>query len=452
VPTESAEPTLRGSVTDDRPRSDVGFVLPDGVSGDCLAVAARVSQGRLEQRLARLAVFGAVPGGGVAREALGDADLEAHAFLVAEANALACSAALDAAGNLYLRRAGVLQGPPVVTGSHVDTQPLGGSLDGAYGVCAGLETIAALNDCGLSTLLPIEVVVWSNEEGCRFPPGSLGSQAFVERQRLAALLDVRDAGGLRYGDAVDALRARLAPIAELPLERPFHAFIEAHIEQGPVLEAAGLPIGVVSAVQGVRWFRVHVTGAAAHAGTTPRAFRRDALRAAVSLIDELHRYAECTDGLALTVGRLEVDPGAINTIAGSVDFTVDVRHVDGARLGSFESMLLDACHAGRMNCAMRVERLMALDTTPLDGNVCDVLRASAAALGLGSTDIVSGAFHDSVHLATHCPTGMLFVPSRQGISHHPAEYTAPELLCDGARVLAATLAAVAGICMKPRAA
>jgi N-carbamoyl-L-amino-acid hydrolase len=408
-------------------------------------LAARVSEHRLSGLLAGLATYGARPEGGVNRQALTSADVDARAFLADHAAALGCRAALDPAGNLFMRRAGTADVAPIVTGSHVDTQPAGGKLDGAYGICAGLEVIAALNDANIETRRPIEVVAWSNEEGCRFSPGSLGAQAFVAPHRLDALAAAQDANGVRYADDMAAMRRRLAHLPVHPLGAPMHAFFEAHIEQGPILEKADVPIGIVVGVQGVRWFRVDARGRAAHAGTTPLALRRDALRAVNALLAELYGAAERIADLRLTVGRIEVAPASINTIPGEATITVDMRHADAAVLDAAEKLLRDFCGAERHGCRLAVEPLMQLPTTSFDETVRASLRHAANELGLPAMDIVSGAFHDSVHLATHCPTGMLFVPSRDGLSHHPDEYTDSSLLAAGTRVLAVALAGYAEV-------
>ena len=413
-------------------------------------IADHVQGPRLLALIAELATLGARADGGVNRQALTDFDIDARGFLAQRARALGCTVSLDAAGNMFMRRAGVAQGTgvatvaAVATGSHIDTQPAGGKLDGAYGVCAGLEVIAALNDAGLSTLHPVEVVVWANEEGCRFAPGSLGSQAYVRPQALKDLVEARDSAGVRYADCVTRMRERLPQIEERVLGGTLHAFIEAHIEQGPVLEAAGLPIGIVSAIQGVRWFQVRAEGEAAHAGTTPLAYRRDALRALTPLIEKLYAASERNPALRTTVGRISVEPDSINTIPGAASFSIDMRHADADVLDRTEKLVRDWCAAPRHGCRLTVERAMAMETTPFDEVIAGNLREAAQSLDLPSMDLYSGAFHDAVHLARHCPTGMLFVPSHRGISHNPAEHTDDELLVAGARVLALALARQAG--------
>jgi N-carbamoyl-L-amino-acid hydrolase len=398
-----------------------------------------ISEVRLSRLIAELATFGARADGGVNRQALTECDIAARAYLARHAGTLNCTTRFDAAGNVFFRREGSAEGPPVATGSHIDTQPAGGKLDGAYGVCAGLEVVAALNDAGIVTREPMEVIVWANEEGCRFAPGSLGAQAFVNPARLQALIASKDAEGVVYGDCVDAMRKALAGYAERPVGGALRMFVEAHIEQGPVLEHAGTPIGVVSGVQAVRWFRVNALGEAGHAGTTPLAHRRDALRALAPLMEALYRHADGLPNLRLTLGKIDVIASSINTIPGDAHLTVDMRHTDARELDRCEKIIDEYCASPRFGCELTVERLMALPTTAFDDAVRSSLRASAKSLRLDVLDMVSGAFHDSVHLAGHCPTGMIFVPSHRGLSHHPGEFTDPRMLTDGVRVLARAL-------------
>jgi N-carbamoyl-L-amino-acid hydrolase len=364
---------------------------------------------------------------------------------VTRARELECEPFQDAAGNLFFRRSGSDSTAPVVTGSHIDTQPAGGRLDGAYGVCAGLEVMAALHDMGARTRHPIEVVVWANEEGCRFAPGSMGSAAFVDPARLRHFRDVRDARGVSYGECLDQMRAHLGDIPECLLERELHAFVELHIEQGPVLEQEHVPIGAVLGIQGVRWYRVRALGEAAHAGTTPLEHRRDALRALVDLANRMYTFAECNAGLRLTIGTLHVSPGSVNTVPGEAVLTLDVRHPEQVVLDACAAQLDDFCAGLRHGCEVDYSQSMSMPTTWFSDDVVASVRGAADDLGLVSMDMLSGAFHDSVHLARHCATGMIFVPSRAGLSHNPHEDTDSEHLFAGARVLANVISRHAGL-------
>lgn len=398
-----------------------------------------VSAERLHNLLARLATFGPGEQGGMNRQALSEEDFAARAWLLEEARALGCQVWTDACANLFIRREGREDLPPVMTGSHIDTQPTGGKLDGCYGVIAGLECLHAMEATGIRSRRPIEVVVWTNEEGSRFSPGAMGSSAYVEPERLPAYRANLDAAGVSVGEALDAHALRFAAVPHRGRIEA-HSFVELHIEQGPVLEQAGVPLGVVTGIQGVRWYQVRCQGASAHAGTTPMNMRRDAMLMA---IDSLQRIDALADRLAgeekrLTFGRWKVLPNAINTIAHEATFSIDFRHADPQVLAAFDEQLPGCLAAGAA-----LETLFSHAPTAFDPNVVSVLTQACEATGLAHQAIGSGAFHDAMYLAGHCPTGMLFVPSRDGISHNPLEFTEPAQLEAGARALAWALVSLA---------
>lgn len=407
---------------------------------------AHVRRERLVTMQRRLASFGALDSGGIAREALSQPDIEARQWLRTLVAGERYSWLIDDAANLFLRRAGTSPDlPPVMTGSHIDTQPVGGWLDGAYGIIAGMETMLALDDAGIETRRPIEVAIWTNEEGSRFSPGAMGSSAFADPSLLPAYLPVRDRDGCSFEQARDETLRAASHATRVALRRRVHAYLEAHIEQGPVMEAGGHTLGVVTGIQGVRWFEITVHGRSAHAGTTPSEARQDALMTAASLVAALGdlglRRADAA--LRLTVGRFDVAPGSINTIAHRVSFTIDLRHPDEAVLEELEQAFhaLAAARAGSCRCEVR--RLMQRAPTPFDDGVLAVLGAAVRESDVPYCEILSGAFHDAMYLADVCPTAMLFVPSRDGISHNPAEDTAEEDLAAGARALAHALTTLA---------
>jgi N-carbamoyl-L-amino-acid hydrolase len=294
--------------------------------------ADRVSEARLWQCHMEMAKLGAIPGNGVNRQALSKEDIAARQLLIGWARARGFTIAQDAIGNLFIRRPG--QDPsatPVLTGSHLDSQPSGGRFDGAYGVLAGLEALEALEDAGTVTERPIEVVAWTNEEGGRFAPGAMGSMVFTESRALADCLAVTDGAGVRLEDALAATVAAVPVDETRAFNFPIAAYIEAHIEQGPRLEAEGIPIGVVTGIQGSRWFEVEVLGEGAHAGTAPLKTRRDALQGALAAIQALNRVmADDSDTVRFTVGRFEVTPNSPNTVASRVLFTIDLRRCRGS--------------------------------------------------------------------------------------------------------------------------
>ena len=406
-------------------------------------VRAHVSQTRLDDALAALAQFGGRDDGGVARETLTQTDIDARRHLIACASALGCEVETDDCANLFFRRRGRTSLPPVLTGSHADTQPVGGKLDGAYGVIAGLELFAALNDAGVETLRPIEVVAWTNEEGSRFGPGAMGSSAFVEPSRLASYRAALDSDNISFGAALDAALEATPELKRRPLRQPIAACLELHIEQGPVLERAGIPLGVVTGIQSVRWYRVECTGSAAHAGTTPMEDRSDAMAAAVGIAHQLYAYAagESSSQLRLTMGRWQVSPNSVNTIPGKVEFTVDVRCLDASALERFEQVLHQVTREYPWRGQVGVSCFFSRAPTFFpDAMVSAVERACSRVCALAGhaapLRLTSGAFHDAMYLADHCPTAMLFVPSKGGISHNAAEETAPDELFLGAQALA----------------
>lgn len=401
---------------------------------------AAVSEQRQWDRLMAMARIGAIAGNGVNRACLTALDRDARRLLIGWATEAGATVSVDAAANLWLRREGTdPAAAPVLTGSHMDTQPEGGRFDGIYGVMAGLEVLAALHDAGITTRRPIEVVAWTNEEGGRFAPGCMGSMAWSGHRRVTDFADIADPDGVRFADA---LAEHLAAEADLPRRklgsRP-HAYVEAHIEQGPRLEAEHLDIGVVTGIQGSRWFTVTLSGETAHAGTTPLRLRRDAVQDMVRAITALNALMDDPDDvLRFTVGRITVEPNTSNSVAGKARFTIDLRHPDAAVLrarGDAIATTVPGAEVSEVFTAMPIV---------FDPAVVDAVERAADNLGLRHRRIPSGAFHDAQFAAPVCPSGMIFVPCRKGISHNPAEYAEPAWLGAGTKVLARTLLDLAG--------
>lgn len=398
-------------------------------------VARQLDEDWLNHLLGQLAEFGKLANGGVDRQALSEVELDARAWLIDIAKQLGCDVYRDAAANLFFRRPGRLSVPPVTTGSHVDTQPSGGNYDGCYGVIAGLVCLKALNDAQVVTERPVEVVIWTNEEGSRFAPGAMGSSAFVDPARLSDHLGAIGVDGMSFRDALASHQDRFAAIPLRP-DREMACFVELHIEQGPVLESRGLPLAIVRGIQGVRWYQITCHGVSAHAGTTPMSLRQDAMtlaREQLALIEQAMGDT-ADDELRLTFGRWQVTPNAINTIPSSVRFTLDFRHPSVEKLAQ-----LDAVIASLASEHVTIESLLNKAPVTFDARINHVLEAAGNALDIAHMELLSGAFHDAMYLAEHCPTSMLFVPSHQGISHNPAEYTDPRSLAAGARTLACAL-------------
>ena len=414
------------------------------LDADALAAAQAVDEQRLWQRLMDMARFGATPRGGVNRQAFSAEDAEARRQMAAWAGELGLSCATDAIGNLYLRRAGRnAEAAPVMTGSHLDSQPTGGKFDGAYGVMAGLEALQAIGQAGIETMRPIEVVAWTNEEGSRYQPGLMGSGVFSGVMQVGDLLPIADAEGVSVGSALEDLFAATPDLPHRPAAPPV-AYIEAHIEQGPILEREERTIGVVGGVQGMRWFTIEVLGEAAHAGTTPRSARRDALKAAARMVIALEAaFTDAEDSVRFTIGRFEVEPNSPNTVPARVFFTIDFRHPETAVIEALCGRIESLCREQAEGCPVTVTQISGVPPRVFDPAVVETVRAAASQLALSNRDIMSGAGHDAMNMVTLCPTGMIFVPCEAGVSHNEAENARPEDLAAGTRVLAASLVALA---------
>jgi N-carbamoyl-L-amino-acid hydrolase len=392
-----------------------------------------------------MARHGATAAGGVNRQALSVAEIAARRELLAWGEALGLVASTDAAGNFFLRMSGRdPEAAPVMSGSHIDSQPTGGKFDGIYGVLAALEAVQAMRDAGVTPERSLEIVSWMNEEGSRFAPGMMGSAAFAGAATLDAMLPVTDGDGVTVAAALSAMRDAFPALPERSLGRPVFAYVEAHIEQGPILEREGYSVGVVTGIQGKRTFRVTVHGAEAHAGTARRAERRDALLAATAMIQALAAALhDPEDVVKFTVGRLTVRPNAPSVVAAEATFSIDLRHPDSATLRALGDRVPAICAAHAGPCRVEATELVTAMSLEFPGAVRSAIRDAAAGLGIRTMDILSAAGHDARYLHEVCPSGMIFVPCRQGISHNEAESATPEDLLDGARVLAATLLALA---------
>lgn len=414
-------------------------------AGEIKAVIGRIDERRLWERHRAIAQFGATGRGGVNRQALTPEDTAARKQLLAWAAARGFATSVDAIGNLFIRRFGhAPDAAPIMAGSHLDTQPTGGNFDGVYGVLAALEVLEAAEEAGIATTRPIEAVVWSNEEGSRFQPGTMGSAVYAGHLPLEATLRTIDSRGTMLGDALAATMAGMGVIACRYLHAPIAAYLEAHIEQGPILEAARKRIGVVTGIQGLKWLRVEIAGEEAHAGTTPRAARRDACAAAIEMIAALRDLTrDPADMLRFTVGRFELSPNSPNTVPGHALFTIDLRHPDRELLVSLGPQIESLCRAHAGGCDVSITET--LDSAPIsfDPAMVAMVRQAAERQKLPWMEIVSGATHDAKFIAELCPAAMIFVPCERGISHNEAESAAPADLAAGARVLAEVMLTLA---------
>ena len=411
------------------------------MADDAVSVAAvveAVREDRLWQRHMDIAAIGATGRGGVNRQALTPEDGQARRLMLEWASELGFTASVDAIGNLFIRRAGAQPtSDPVVAGSHLDSQPTGGNFDGVFGVLAALEVLEAANDAGVVTGRPLELVVWTNEEGARFQPATMGSAVHAGALQLETVLASRDSDGVTVEQAL-AGTLEAAPVqVRRDFRSPMAAYVEAHIEQGPVLESTGNTIGVVTGIQGLRWFQVEVGGEEAHAGTTPRSNRRDALAAAVAMVTKLQALMfDESDTVRFTVGRFEVAPNSPNTIPGRVVFTIDFRHPDQDILTRLGDRVEPVCRAEARDCTVKVVETMNAPPTEFDPDIRDLIRSAARRQALPHMDMTSGATHDAKFMAGLCPSGMIFVPCEAGVSHNEAENASAADLAAGARVLA----------------
>ncbi len=391
---------------------------------------------RLWDSLMQMARIGATPNGGCCRLVLTDEDKQARDLFVAWCKDAGCGISIDGVGNIFARRPGRDPArPPVLSGSHLDTQPHGGRFDGVYGVLAALEVIRSLNDAGLETEAAIEAVVWSNEEGVRYNPGMLGSGVFAGAHRIEDILVAEDQDGRRYGDELK----RIGYDGDATVGgRALDSFFEVHIEQGPVLESEGKTIGIVGGVQGYRTFDVVVTGQDSHAGTTPMDLRRDALNGAAAMLLRLEAIGAVDPAQSrITVGHLQVIPNAPSTIPGCVLFHIDMRNPSTTTMAEQEQQLRDGFRdiAAARGLAVEMRPCDQLDPVSFDAGCAELLRGATSELGYPQRDMLSGAMHDACHLAGLAPTAMLFVPCKDGLSHNEAESADATELGAGCSVL-----------------
>jgi N-carbamoyl-L-amino-acid hydrolase len=393
---------------------------------------------RLWRRLMELARFGETDKGGVCRLALSREEIEARACLVGWGRTIGLQPATDAGANLFLRLPG--REPdlaPVLIGSHIDSQPTGGKFDGAYGVVAALEAAQAISQMAKRPRRPIDVVAWMNEEGSRFAPGMMGSAVFTGKRRLQDILLVTDREGCTVEAALATLLDSDKDIERRPLGFPVAAFLEAHIEQGIALQNQGLTVGIVTGIQGKRTYRVTITGEESHAGTSQRRDRRDALTSAVAIVDALQKAMwDDADTVRFTIGRFNVLPNAPSVVPGQVMFSIDLRHNDPEVVQRLGDLVPAVCQSTRGKCEVAVRELLYDVPLQFPATIRSRLRQVADRLGISHTDLPSPAGHDARYLHYVCPTGMIFIPCKDGISHNEAESITPADAVAGARILA----------------
>lgn len=391
---------------------------------------------RLWDSLMETARIGGTAKGGICRLTLTDLDRQVRDWFRSACEAAGCEVTVDELGNMFARRPGKDPSlPPIAMGSHLDTQPTGGKFDGILGVLAGLEVIRSLNDAGYETNAPIEVINWTNEEGSRFAPAMLASGVFAGAFDRPFADGREDREGKRFGEELERIGYRGG---EKCGERKIGAFFELHIEQGPILEDEGKEVGVVTGVQGMRWYEVTVTGFESHAGTTPMHLRRDALVGAARMVEAINGVALAHAPLAVsTVGLMEVRPNSRNILPGEVFFSIDLRHPDDAVLAEMEGEVKAAIAriAGEMKLEAAVADIWNSPAVHFDPACVGAVRAAAEDFGYSHRDIVSGAGHDAAYISRVAPTAMVFVPCEKGVSHNETEKIEPDQAAAGANVL-----------------
>jgi len=413
--------------------------------------ALRIDGQRLWGALMELAAIGATPKGGVCRLALTELDKQGRDLVTRWAREAGMTVTIDKIGNGFMRRPGRNNSlPPVVTGSHIDTQPTGGKFDGNYGVLAGLEVVRTLNDHGIQTEAPIEVAFWTNEEGSRFVPVMMGSGAFAKAFTLEHAYAATDT----EGKTVKGELERIGYLGtEEPGDHPIGAYFETHIEQGPVLEDHGKTIGVVTGVLGVRWYDCVVTGMEAHAGPTPMALRKDALQAATRLMQEVvacaHRHPQ-SDGQNHgrgTVGMVQVFPNSRNVIPGNVKFSIDLRNASEALCDAMDADIrgVAAKISAETGLPIDIKLVTSFPATQFHADCVQAVARATQALGYSHMEAVSGAGHDAVYMAKLAPAGMIFIPCKDGISHNEIEDAQPEHITAGCNVLLHAMLERAGV-------
>jgi N-carbamoyl-L-amino-acid hydrolase len=415
-------------------------------SASMSTASLRINGDRLWASLMELAQIGGTPKGGVCRLALTDLDRQGRDLVTRWAREAGMAVTIDKIGNVFMRRPGRNNSlPPVMTGSHIDTQPTGGKFDGNYGVLAGVEVVRTLNDHGIETEAPIEVAFWTNEEGSRFVPVMMGSGVFAKAFTLEHAYAARDTEGKSVREELE----RIGYIGdEEPGDHPIGAYFEAHIEQGPVLEDAKVTIGVVHGVLGIRWFDCTVTGTEAHAGPTPMALRRDALQVATLIMQDVVasalRHGPHGRG---TVGMVQVHPNSRNVIPGQVRFSIDLRNSTDALVDEqvSEVRALAARLSVETGMQIQFELVSSYAAQPFDSGCINAVQSAAQQLGLSHMPVVSGAGHDAIYAGQLAPAGMIFIPCKDGISHNEIEDAKPEHVAAGCNVLLHAMLERAGV-------
>lgn len=389
---------------------------------------------RLWDSLMEMAKIGATSGGGSSRLALSQEDIDGRSLFISWCESLGMEVSLDAIGNLFAVYPGKQRSlPPIVMGSHLDTQPKGGRFDGVYGVLAALEVVRTLHENQIELAKDLEIAVWMNEEGARFSPAMLGSEVFIGELALERALAQVDSHGITVGSALMDMNQQGAR----EFRRELDSYFELHIEQGPILEDLDKEIGIVTGGQAIYWLDVVVLGKSQHAGTTPMRYRKDAMLGVSDFLLEIENYVSSVDDGLLTIGELNIPFSSRNTIAGKVNFTLDVRHPNTATLKEIVRRIKQIASEVFLarNLDVEVADVWLSPAIPFDAACIGYVQESVQELGLSSIEMISGAGHDAIHLAKHCPTTMIFIACKDGVSHNEAESITLTDSTNGANVL-----------------
>lgn len=395
----------------------------------------RINGQRLWDSLMELAEIGATPKGGCCRLTLTDLDRQGRDLVIGWGKAAGLAISIDKIGNVFMRRPGRNNAlAPIVAGSHIDTQPTGGKFDGNFGVLSALEVVRTLNDHHIETDAPIEVVFWTNEEGSRFVPVMMGSGVFAGMFPLEYAYAATDVDGKTVGDELK----KIGYVgSQEPGDHPIGAYFEAHIEQGPILEEKNITIGVVQAVLGIRWYDCVVTGQESHAGPTPMHLRKDAMQVSTRIMQEVVAIANRFEHGRGTVGMVQVYPNSRNVVPGTVKFSIDFRNLTDALVDEMDAALTAyvAQVMKETGLDIAITQVSKYPAAPFHPDNKAAVARAADLLGYSRMDIVSGAGHDAVYMSELAPTGMIFIPCKDGISHNEIEYASPEHVTAGANVL-----------------
>ncbi|WP_224484109.1 Zn-dependent hydrolase [Robertkochia aurantiaca] len=396
----------------------------------------RVDGSRLYERLMQMAQIGGTPKGGVCRVALTDEDKRGRELFVKWCREAGCSIHTDALGNIFARREGRDSSlPAVLIGSHLDSQPTGGKYDGVYGVLAGLEVIETLNRYEHLTDSPIEIVSWTNEEGARFTPAMIASGVFGGAFTLDYAYSRKDDQGKSLKEEL----GRIGFLGDDPVgAREYKASFEVHIEQGPVLEANDVPIGIVTGVQGIVWYELTIKGQETHAGPCPMSMRKDPVQGLVKALGAIYQLgAAHGEEARVTIGKLHAEPGVVNTVPGNLDLTIDLRHPSGEKLKQMQEGLNKIISDLERDTGLDfgLQQIWKADPVHFDSGCIEAVRQAVVELKLDAKEMVSGAGHDAVYVANKVPTSMIFIPCKDGLSHNEAEHADKEHIIAGADVL-----------------